>query len=74
MFCVIFSVNVLLSFDDILKYFININWNFEDYLFGRKNMIVGLDFSFSLVVWISYFIVIMFITIVNFKKKNIRNI
>ena len=59
---------------NIFKYFINVNWDFNSYLFGGISKIDGLSFNFSLIVWIIYFVVIMIFTYLNFKKKNIRNI
>lgn len=59
---------------NIFKYFINVNWDFNNYLFGKVSEINGLNFNFSLIIWFIYFIIIMVFTYLNFKNKNIRNI
>ena len=57
-----------------LKYLVNINWDFNNYLFGKKSEIEGLELKTSLIIWSIYFIMIIIFTYLNFKKKNIRNI
>lgn len=59
---------------NIFKYFVNVNWDFNNYLFGRNSEIDGLNFRVSLIIWCIYFIIIMVFTYFNFKKKNIRNL
>ena len=59
---------------NFLKYFINVNWQFHNYLFGQINEIEGVDLKFSLIVWNMYFVLILMFTYLNFKRKNIRNV
>lgn len=59
---------------DVFKYLVNVNWEFNNYLFGKKVSMDGLNFSFSLGVWIIYFIGIMIFTYIDFKRKNIKNV
>ena len=59
---------------DILKYFITMNWNMEQYLFGALPPFEGMTFTFSIIVCILYFVVMLIPTIIFFKKKNIKNI
>ena len=59
---------------NIFKYFINVNWEFNNYLFGKISEMDGLGFRISLIIWCIYFIIIMVFTYFNFKKKNIRNL
>ena len=59
---------------NIFKYLVNINWEFNIYLFGKNIEIEGLNFKVSLIIWITYYIIIMIFTYINFKRKNIRNV
>lgn len=59
---------------DILKYFITLNWDWSYYLFGGSSPYKGVAFSFSVVISLIYFIVMLLITTIVFKKKNIKNI
>jgi len=59
---------------NILKYLVNINWEFNNYLFGRMSEVNGGNFKNSLIIWIIYFIIIVVVTFLNFKKKNIKNV
>ena len=70
------SVNYLITQYKInfLKYLININWNFNDYLFGEIYEIKGINFNFSIIIYLSYYISIIIFTYLNFKKKNIKNV
>ena len=57
-----------------LKYLVNINWEFNNYIFGRRSEILGLNFRNSVIIFSIYFIGIMIVTYINFKKKNIKNV
>ena len=59
---------------NILKYLINVNWDFNNYLFGRIYEIEKMNFLWSFIIWIIYFLVEVMITYFNFKRKNIRNV
>ena len=59
---------------NIFKYLVNINWEFNNYLFGKNIEIEDLNFKISLIIWITYYIIIMIFTYINFKRKNIRNV
>jgi len=56
------------------RYLIGINWNFEDYLFGRISEFPYINFKFSLFVYFVYLIGILGLTTFSFQKKNIKNI
>ena len=47
---------------ELLKYFFSINWNFNNYLFGKSSEIEGLNLKFSLIVLGIYFILITLLT------------
>ena len=57
-----------------LKYLININWHFEEYLFGKSSAIPNLNKNLSITIWIIYYIVLTILTIRCFKRKDIKNI
>lgn len=59
---------------DILKYFITMNWNIEQYLFGALPPFEGMTFTFSIIVCLVYFILLLIPSMIFFKKKNIKNI
>ena len=58
----------------ITKYLLNPNWHFEKYLFGNNNEISSITIKESIIICITYFIVLSICTILYFKKKNIKNI
>lgn len=59
---------------DILRYFITMNWNIDQYLFGALPPFEGMTCTFSIIMCILYFLILMVPTVIIFKKKNIKNI
>ena len=59
---------------NFLKYFVTPNWDFSQYLYGALPQMKGITLGFSVCICLSYFIVMMALSIWNFKKKNIKNI
>ena len=57
-----------------LKYFVTLNWDFSQYLFGGLPLMEGLTPIFSIIVCMIYFLIMMIPTFIIFKKKNIKNI
>ena len=57
-----------------LKYFVTLNWDFSQYLFGGLPLMEGLTIPFSIVICIIYFLIMIIPTFIIFKKKNIKNI
>lgn len=57
-----------------MRFLINMNWDFKAYLFGQNSDFVYVDLKFSLFIWSFYFITLIAIAFVNFKKKNIKNV
>lgn len=57
-----------------MKFFVSMNWDFENYLFGNLPKMEGMTMSFSVVICILYFIAMVIPTFIGFKKKNIKNI
>lgn len=59
---------------NFLKYFVTPNWDFSQYLYGALPQMKGITVGFSVCICLVYFIVMMALSIWNFKKKNIKNI
>ena len=57
-----------------MKYFVNINWNLEEYLFGALPSIEYISLEFSCLILLAYFTCLVILTFITFKKKNIKNI
>ena len=57
-----------------LRYFVTLNWDFTQYLYGGMPLMEGLTPEFSVVICLLYFFIMMIPTFVIFKKKNIKNI
>lgn len=57
-----------------MKFFVSLNWDFEEYLFGNLPKMEGMTLGFSVVICILYFVAMIIPTFIVFKKKNIKNI
>ncbi len=57
-----------------LRYFVTLNWDFSQYLYGSMPLMEGLNPTFSAIVCIAYFVIMIIPTFAIFKKKNIKNI
>ena len=57
-----------------LRYFVTLNWDFTQYLYGGMPLMEGLTAEFSVVICLLYFFIMMIPTFAIFKKKNIKNI
>lgn len=57
-----------------MKFFVSLNWNFEEYLFGSLPSMEGMNCGFSIAICMLYLIIMIIPTFVVFKKKNIKNI
>lgn len=55
-------------------YFVTPNWDFTQYLFGGAPMFEGLTATFSLVICLAYLFIMLAISTVVFKKRDIKNI
>ena len=58
----------------ILKYFVTMNWDLSQYLFGALPMMPNMTMLSSIVICIIYFLIMMIVAFIVFKKKNIKNI
>lgn len=59
---------------NFLKYFVTPNWDFSQYLYGALPEMKGITLKFSICICLAYYIVMMALSIWNFKRKNIKNI
>ena len=57
-----------------MRYFVTLNWDFSDYLFGGSSQFKYTNFNFSLIICLIYFIIMVLIAFIIFKRKNIKNI
>jgi len=57
-----------------MKYFISMNWNLSEYLFGRLPYAEYMSFGFSAIMCVVYFAILIIPSFIMFKKKNIKNI
>lgn len=57
-----------------MRYLININWNLENYLFGKLPMLPFVNFRFSLMIVGLYLLFLFSAMFIIFRKKNIKNI
>ncbi len=58
----------------IFKYFITLNWDFSDYLFGGLGNYRYLSLKSSIFIYVIYVIIILAIMFVKFNRKDIKNI
>ncbi len=54
-----------------LKYFVTLNWDFTQYLYGNVPLMEGLTSEFSIVICLLYLLIMMIPTFMVFKRKNI---
>ena len=59
---------------EFMKFFITPNWDFTQYMFGKLPSFEHINFKFSLLICVLYFILILIPTFIVFKKKNIKNV
>jgi len=57
-----------------LKYFVTPNWDLTIYSFGRLQEFEPINFKFSIIVCVVYFIVMFVLSFIIFKKKDIKNV
>lgn len=58
----------------ILKFFITLNWDWSVYLYGGISPYKGITLPLSIIVCLVYLIIILLITIIIFKRKNVKNV
>lgn len=59
---------------DWVKYFVTPNWDLSQYLFGGTPMFKGTSVEFSITICAIYFVIMLAISIISFKKRNIKNV
>lgn len=58
----------------LLKYFVTLNWNFTNYLYGGVNSFPTLSIPFSILICTIYFLIMIITAFIVFNKRNIKNI
>ena len=61
------------AFSIITKFFITNNWHFSIYLFGGISDISGVNFLWSIIIYIVYIIILLGLSIFQFDKKEVNN-
>ena len=69
-------VNQFAYYYDIkwLKFFVTPNWDFTQFFYGGLPLIKGVTVPFSVVICLIYFAIMISVSFVVFKKRNIKNI
>ena len=57
-----------------MKYFVTMNWDLSQYLFGNLPSMQGMNITMSIITCIIYLLVMLIPTFIIFKKRNIKNI
>lgn len=57
-----------------MRYFVSLNWNFKETLFGNLPQFQYINFNFSAIICLIYLAIMLFVTFLIFKRKNIKNI
>ena len=67
-------VNVFIRELKILRFFITANWDLSIYLFGGKGLVEGLNLWISLVITAVHILIMLIITFIVFKERDIKNL
>ena len=57
-----------------MKYFVTMNWDLSIYSNGALPYMEGMNITMSIILCITYFIIMVIPTFMVFKKRNIKNI
>ena len=57
-----------------MNYFVTLNWDFRNYLFGALPNYEGFNIKFSSIICLIYLVIMLVVSFTIFKKKNIKNI
>ena len=57
-----------------MKYFVTMNWDLSQFLFGNLPYMQGMSLILSIVICLVYLLVMLIPTFIIFKKRNIKNI
>lgn len=59
---------------NFMKFFVTMNWDLSEYLFGNLPSMQGMTLGFSIIMCLIYLFAMIIPTFIIFKKKNIKNI
>ena len=68
------TFKIFLKVIKVLKYLLTLNWNFSQYAFGAIPAFKYINLKFSIFVYLAYFIILLLIAFIVFKKRDIKNI
>ena len=57
-----------------LKFFVTPNWDFTQFFYGGLPLLEGMKVPFSVVICLIYFAIMMVVSFMVFKKRNIKNV
>ncbi len=57
-----------------MRYFVTLNWDFTDYLYGGSSYFKYTNLKFSVLICLIYFVIMIITSFIVFNKKNIKNI
>ena len=57
-----------------MKYFVTMNWDLGQYLFGGLPYMEGMNLIISIIICVVYLLIMLIPTFIIFKKRNIKNI
>lgn len=57
-----------------LKFFVTPNWDFTQFFYGGLPLLEGMKVPFSVVICLIYFAIMMIVSFMVFKKRNIKNV
>lgn len=67
--------NLIINYNlKFMQYFLTINWNFKDYLFGEISNYRYINLKKSILIYIIYVIIFIGVMFRSFAKKNIKNV
>ena len=59
---------------NFMRFFVTMNWDLSEYLFGKLPSMQGMTLGFSIIMCLIYLFAMIIPTFIIFKKKNIKNI
>ena len=57
-----------------LRFFVTPNWDLSKYLFGKLPQFEPISLSFSIIICLIYFVIMLVVSLILFKKREIKNI
>ena len=58
----------------ILKYFVTLNWDLTEYIYGKLPSVEGLTMYKSILICLCYYLIMIIVSFTIFNKRNVKNI